>query len=190
MVDVITVLLVMLRRCLLTNIHRRFWISKAKIVSWICIKPRIQNIGKMWRNFNETRSCNLAWFDGGSKEQHISRSNWPRVNFIHLIWWEDVHVNLLNFRFQTMAALGLQNYWEKRFLKIPKCEGNLEKGVANPRLTLANLSGAFLFLFVGIGISFAVFLVENMWFYMQKGKGIIKRSKSSKVESHWRILSS
>ncbi|XP_059353235.1 glutamate receptor ionotropic, kainate 4-like isoform X1 [Daphnia carinata] len=92
--------------------------------------------------------------------------------------------------FQTMAALGLQNYWEKRFLKVPKCEGNLEKGVAKPRLTLANLSGAFLFLLVGIGISFAVFLVENMWSCMQKGKGVMERSKSFKVEAHSRILPS
>lgn len=74
-----------------------------------------------------------------------------------------------------MAALGLQTYWEKRFLTIPKCEGNFAKGVVKTRLTLANLSGVFLFLLVGIGISFMVFLLENMRFYLQVRKSVIEK---------------
>ena len=67
-----------------------------------------------------------------------------------------------------MAALGLQNYWEKRFLKRPKCEGYLDTGIAKPRLTLANLFSAFLLLMGGMGISCFVFVIENIWFFYNK----------------------
>lgn len=67
-----------------------------------------------------------------------------------------------------MAALGLQNYWEKRFLKKPKCEGNFDKGIAKPRLNLANLLSVFLLLVAGMSISCFVFLIENLWFFYNK----------------------
>ncbi len=75
-----------------------------------------------------------------------------------------------------MAALGLQNYWEKRFLTKPKCEGNFDKGIAKPRLTMSNLFGAFLLLVVGIGISFLVFIFENVSHLYKKPGDVIKKA--------------
>lgn len=71
-----------------------------------------------------------------------------------------------------MAAFGLQDYWEKRFLTKPKCEGNFDKGMGKPRLTMANLFGAFLLLMVGMGISLVVFIFENVSYLCFKPKNL------------------
>ena len=76
-----------------------------------------------------------------------------------------------------MAAFGLQNYWEKRFLTKPMCEGNFNR-VMSRRLTLslANLFGPFLLLLAGMGISFVVFVFERVHFWIQPKK-TVKQNK-------------
>ena len=71
---------------------------------------------------------------------------------------------------------GLFNHWDLWFRPMPpKCSSNI-KGTANSnkpvdgglrRLSLKNLTGAFVVLGVGIGISLIVFLIEKGVFPLQ-----------------------
>ncbi|EFX83375.1 hypothetical protein DAPPUDRAFT_315894 [Daphnia pulex] len=74
--------------------------------------------------------------------------------------------------FLTMAALGLQNYWEKRFLKKPKCEGNFDKGIAKPRLNLANLLSVFLLLVAGMRESSKTLKIDSVAHQQKNDKAI------------------
>ena len=71
-----------------------------------------------------------------------------------------------------MAENGLMNFWETWFRPIPpQCsanvKGQVEKGAKQPelrRLSLKNLTGAFVVLIVGISLSLVIFIQQQIHF--------------------------
>jgi hypothetical protein len=61
--------------------------------------------------------------------------------------------------------IGLIDYWYKGMRAMPpQCDGNSKSGNKKKKttpLSLKNLSGAFIFLSIGLSLSFAVFLGEK-----------------------------
>lgn len=66
-----------------------------------------------------------------------------------------------------IAAFGLINYWEDRFLTHPRCAKIRAEGLKTTTLTLSNLLGPFLLLIVGMGVSFIAFFAE-VWIFRSK----------------------
>ena len=69
-----------------------------------------------------------------------------------------------------MAAFGLLDYWERRYLIRPFCEDSKHFGNKSKsrRITLDQLLGPILILIVGMGFSCVLFLLEIILFWMRK----------------------
>jgi hypothetical protein len=68
-----------------------------------------------------------------------------------------------------LRQFGLIQHWEKQFLPQPNdCLTNYQDIPKQPRISLKNLSGAFLILLVGLTASFFAFIVERIVYYHQQ----------------------
>jgi hypothetical protein len=60
-------------------------------------------------------------------------------------------------------------HWEKEFNPQPdRCLGDINKVSRNHRISLSNLSGAFMILFMGYAFAFIVSIVEKVVYYHKK----------------------
>ena len=88
-------------------------------------------------------------------------------------------------RLTELIEYGILNYWETWFRPIPpQCTPNV-KGQAEKegnrselsRLSLKNLTGAFVVFFIGIGLSFVVFIYEHISALLHVKKNSISTMK-------------
>ena len=62
-------------------------------------------------------------------------------------------------------------HWEKKFNPQPdRCLGDINKVLRNHRISLDNLSGAFVVLLMGYAFAFFVFIVEKIIYYHKKNQ--------------------
>ena len=76
------------------------------------------------------------------------------LNFLIFCW----------FSVMRMWETGLITFWEKRTIPIPTaCLNIKQRPKDNPRLNMRNLSGPFVILLIGYGISVFFFFAELIW---------------------------
>jgi len=64
---------------------------------------------------------------------------------------------------------GLLAHWEKKYYPQPdRCLGDIKKVSRTQRISLNNLSGAFLVLLVGYAIALFAFIIEKIINYHEK----------------------
>lgn len=87
------------------------------------------------------------------------------------------------YRLIELNAFGLIEYWMKFHVASPRqCLDTItrhNKQSANPRLSLKNLTGAFVILGFGCMISFLVFVIERLKFTYQRyrNKSVVHRQQ-------------
>ena len=75
-------------------------------------------------------------------------------------------------RILELRQFGLIQHWEKQFLPQPnECATKYLEKPEKPRISLKNLSGAFLLLLVGISVAILVFIIEKIVYYHKKNFG-------------------
>lgn len=68
-----------------------------------------------------------------------------------------------------MKQFGLIERWGKQFLAQPdECLNNYQDKPDKPRISLKNLSGAFLILLIGLATSSLIFVMEKIIYYHKK----------------------
>ena len=68
-----------------------------------------------------------------------------------------------------LRQYGLIQHWEKNFAPQPnECATKYSEIPNKPRISLKNLSGAFLLLIVGLSIATLVFIIETIVYYHKK----------------------
>jgi hypothetical protein len=68
-----------------------------------------------------------------------------------------------------MKQFGLIQHWGKQFIPQPdECLNNYQDKPDKPRISLKNLSGAFLVLLVGSTASLFAFIIEKIVYYHKK----------------------
>ena len=71
-----------------------------------------------------------------------------------------------------MREFGLIEHWEKKFTPQPdECFDKYKEIPDKPRISLKNLSGAFVVLVVGFAIALLVILIEKIVYYHKKNFG-------------------
>ena len=70
------------------------------------------------------------------------------------------------YRILEMQQFGLIQHWGKQFIPQPgECRNNYQNVPEKPRISLKNLSGAFLILVVGLTLAFLAFIMEKIIYY-------------------------
>lgn len=94
-------------------------------------------------------------------------------------------------RILEMAQFGFIQHWEKTFLSQPdECLTNYNDIPDKPRISLKNLSGAFLILLVGLPLALLAFIVEKIVYYHKKNFGTTPNRKGWKEKNIVSIFNS
>lgn len=87
-----------------------------------------------------------------------------------------------------MSQFGLIQHWENQFLPQPgECFTNYQDIPKQPRISLKNLSGAFLILLVGLTTAFIAFIIEQIVYYHKQNFGSIL-NKGPKIRGRMKGL--
>lgn len=77
-------------------------------------------------------------------------------------------MSLKKNRILGLQESGLLMHWERKYYPQPdRCLGDINKLSRNQRISLSNLSGAFLVLLIGHALAFLVLIMEKCIYFWQ-----------------------
>ena len=92
-------------------------------------------------------------------------------------------------RILEMAQFGFIQHWEKTFQTQPdECLTNYNDIPDKPRISLKNLSGAFLILLVGLPLALLAFIVEKIVYYHKKNFGTTRIVRVERKKTLFQFL--